>query len=139
MGASGTVVFRPYRVLPVSLGLGSAVWMAALLWLIWMGEFHWRLPIGAATFAAAFALGAGYYARAAIWVDGTGVTYRGLWRSFRMRFPEVRRVEVLDGLLPVYCVRGFSQRLHFTSFFRKHQALLELLLERTGAPLVREG
>jgi hypothetical protein len=101
------------------------------------GHRRFALERGALFFVVFFGLSLTYYVRAAIFVDEAGLTYRGIVRTERLTFDDIRKVDVLPGPVTVYAVRGRGRFVHFTSFFRHHQRLVELLIERAGLAPIR--
>ncbi len=73
-----------------------------------------------------------WYLRAAIVVDAGGMTYRGIVRTQRFDFSEIRKVDVLPGPVTVYSVRAKNRFVYFSSFFKHHQRLVALLVDRAG-------
>lgn len=125
-------VFRPRRVLAVAVGVCAALWLLALGYLLSLGGAPWPTLLFAALFVAFFTVALAYYGRSAFFVDSRGFIYRGMWRSARFGFEEVRRVSVLPGPVTVYSVRARGRILHFTNLFRGHRRLMELLVQRSG-------
>jgi len=68
----------------------------------------------------------------AIFVDGAGLTYRGIMHTEHLSFQDIRNVDVLPGPVTVYAIRGKGHFVHFTSFFKHHRRLMHLLVERAG-------
>ncbi|MGQ0506456.1 MAG: PH domain-containing protein, partial [Myxococcaceae bacterium] len=50
----------------------------------------------------------------------------------RLAYADIRKLDVLPGPVTVYAIRGEGRLVHFTSFFKHHQALMALLVERAG-------
>lgn len=125
-------VFRPHILLAASMGCCVAVWLAVLCYLLTFDGVPAATFASATFFVAFFAIALAYYARAAVFVEGDAVRWRGLWRTHRFTFDEVRNIDVLVGPIVVYSVLTPSRRLHFTSFFRHHRRLLDLLVARAG-------
>jgi hypothetical protein len=124
--------YRPRRVLSVVMTLAALLWGAAFFYLMRFEGLPLRLPVGALVFTVFFAVSATYYSRTAIFVDPTGVTYRGMLRRRRLYFSEIRRVDVLGGPITVYAVKTQNTRCHFTSLFGRHRTLMQLLVERSA-------
>lgn len=137
MGASeDRQIFRPHRVLAVLMALAGATWALALGFLLSFEGIPGRLLAGSALFVLFFAAATLYYARTSLVVDPDGVTYRGMLRTRRFFFGEIRRVDVFPGPITVYAIRGADGFCHFTNFFPGHRALADLLVQRAGlAPL----
>ncbi len=108
----------------------GALWLAALAYLLQFDGVPAKLVLGVGFFVGFFALALAYYLRARITVDATGIIYRGLLRSRRVRYEDIQRVNVLPGPVTVYAIRVGPRQLHFTSFFRGHRKLASLLVER---------
>ena len=90
-------------------------------------------------FVVFFSVSVAYYVRTAVFVDSKGVTFRGLVRTQRFQFSDIRKVDILPGPVTVYSVRANGRFGHFTSFFKHHRMLLELLVERAGLAPRRAG
>lgn len=125
-------VFRPNRLLTALMAAAGLVWAFALGWLLTFDAAPWKLLAGAGLFVVFFAAATLYYARSSVAVDPQGVTYRGMLRTRRFIFQEIRRVDVFPGPITVYAIRGIDGFCHFTSFFTGHRVLAELLVERAG-------
>lgn len=133
MGESvATQVYRPRLVLGASMGVAGALWLAALLYLVQFQGVPARTLLSALFFVFFFAVSVVYYVRTAIFIDAGGLTYRGMIRTHRFRFADIRRVHVVPGPVTVYAIRARGRLLHFTSFFKHHQELAELLVNRAG-------
>jgi hypothetical protein len=131
-------VFRPRRLLAaVMLGAGL-LWVAVLIYLLRFDGVPAKTFLAAAFFILLFGLSSAYYMRTAIFVDAKGLTYRGVVRTRRFTFSDIKKVDVLPGIITVYAIRlqGAAQ-LHFTSFFGHHLRLMELLVDRAGLAPVR--
>jgi hypothetical protein len=125
-------VFRPRRLFSIVSALSVVLWLFILSQLLHTRDVPVRLVFFAAVFIAFFAVSLAYYARAAIFVDARGVTYRGIVRTARMTFDEIRKLDVLPGVVTVYAIRTARAGMHFTSFFRQHRRLVELVIARAG-------
>ena len=128
----GRQVFRPRRVLALVMGLAGALWLAVLLYLLRFDEVPLKTFLSALFFVVFFAVSLAYYGRTLIVVDAAGITYRGMLRTLRLSFQDIRKVDVLPGPVTVYAVRGNGRFVHFTSFFEQHRALAKLLIDRAG-------
>lgn len=129
-------MFRPYRVLAGLMVVAEVWWAALLLYLLRTGQAPLRAVLGALFFVLFFAAWGLYYWRALIVVDRRGLTYRGMVRTRRLEFADIRNVDVMPGPVTVYAVRGRPGRVLFTSLFTHHRRLAELLVQRAGlAPL----
>lgn len=112
-------------------------WLSILVYLLGAEGVQPQTIFGALFFITLFGVSVTYYARTRIVVDARGITYRGMVRTQRFSFKEIRKVDVLPGPVTVYAVRGSSGLVHFTSFFQHHRRLAALLVERAGlSPLV---
>jgi hypothetical protein len=125
-------VFRPRRLWTGLMVAAGLVWVAALLFLLQFRDVPFSAWGTVVFFVLFFAVGTLYYGRTAIFVDGSGVTYRGLVRTRRISFHDIRKVDVLPGPVTVYAIRARDSFVHFTSFFRHHQRLVQLLVERAN-------
>ena len=114
------------------MGVAAAAWLAALLFLVQDGGTPAQTVVGAAALLVFFAIACLYYARAAIFVDGAGLVVRSLVRTRRYSFREIRRVVVLPGPVTVYAVTAGRRPFLFTSFFKHHRALADLMVDRAG-------
>lgn len=122
--------YRPHRGLALAMAGAAGFWGFALYYLLTFDGVPWKTLFTAACFVVFFLIGVLYYGRTAIFVDDKGFTYRGMLRTVRVAYEDIRGVHVLPGPLTVYCVRGANRLVHFTSFFMRHRALMELLCER---------
>lgn len=129
-------VFRPRKGFAVAMGAAGTLWALVLFYLFQFDGVPWRTFCSAGFFVAFFALSVAYYGRTAIYVDSMGVTYRGIVRTQRFSFQDIRKVHVLPGPVTVYSVRARGCGIHFTSFFNRHRQLMELLVERAGLDLL---
>ena len=97
-------VYRPYRLLAAAMGAAAAFWAYALYFLWGFADVPWKTLATAGTFTVFFLLACLYYGRSAFFVDEQGFTYRGMLRTTRFRFADVREVRILPGPLTVYSV-----------------------------------
>lgn len=125
-------VFRPRRVLAAVMAGAAALWIGVLVYLFQFEEVPTRTLLTAGFFVVFFGVSLTYYGRSAIFVDSGGVTFRGMLRTHRFSFSDIRKVDVLPGPVIVYAVRVNQRFIHFTSFFQQHRRLMELLVERAG-------
>jgi hypothetical protein len=133
---AGKQVFRPHRVLATVMGAAGLLWLGVLLYLLRFDGVPMVTFLSALFFVLFFAVSVTYYGRTRIVVDSGGMTYRGMVRTQRFSFADIRKVDVLPGPVTVYAVRGSRGQVHFTSFFSHHRHLARLLVERAGlAPL----
>lgn len=137
MAASENHVFRPHRLLALLMAGSGVLWAFALGWLLTFNGVPFKLLLGTGLFVGFFALATLYYARTLVAVDRSGVTYRGMMRTRRFIFGEIRRVDVFPGPITIYAIRGPRDFCHFTSFFPGHRSLAELLVQRAGLGPVR--
>jgi hypothetical protein len=129
-------IFRPRRVFAAAMALAGLLWSAVLVYLLQFRGVPVKTFLSALFFVVFFGLSLTYYARTVIVVDGAGLTYRGIMRTERFSFDDIRKVDVLPGPVTVYAIRGKGRFVHFTSFFKHHQRLVALLIERAGlAPM----
>lgn len=131
-------VFRPRLFFGTALAVAAVFWSLVLVYLFSFEDVALQTWLSAVFFVAFFGVSATYYIRTAIFIDDGGLTYRGVVRTRRFRFEEIRDVDVLNGLVVVYAVRARGQLFHFTSFFKRHQELRALVVRRAGL-LVRDG
>ena len=131
-------VFRPRRFLAALMVGAGLLWVAVLIYLLHFDQVPAKTFIAAGFFIVLFGLSSAYYTRTAIFVDAHGLTYRGVVRTRRFTFADIKKVDVLPGIITVYAIRlqGAAQ-LHFTSFFGHHLRLMQLLVERAGLAPVR--
>jgi hypothetical protein len=131
--AEGRQVFRPRRVLAALMGAAGLLWVAVLVYLLSFEGVPLKTFLAVIFFVVFFGVSVMYYARTRIVVDAAGITYRGMVRTRRFSFKEIRKVDVLPGPVIVYAVRDAGGGLvHFTSFFQHHRRLAALLVERAG-------
>ncbi|MBX5480954.1 MAG: PH domain-containing protein [Myxococcaceae bacterium] len=119
------------------MGLAGAIWVFVFLYLLTFDGVPARTVLSAAFFVVFFALALTYYGRSAIWVDQSGLTFRGMVRTRRLTWAEIRKLDVLPGPVTVYAIRARGMPCHFTSFFRHHKRLANLLIERAGLASAR--
>ncbi|WP_046712873.1 PH domain-containing protein [Myxococcus fulvus] len=132
----GRQVFRPRRSLSAAMAAAGLLWVAVLLYLFKFEGVPLKTFLSAGFFILFFGVSLAYYARTLIVVDARGITYRGMVRTRRFAFSDIRNVDVLPGPVTVYAIRGQWGFVHFTSFFLHHQTLARILVERAGlAPL----
>ncbi len=129
---SSPEIFRPRKVLAAAMGAAGVLWMVVLGYLIQFDRVPARTVLSVLFFIAFFGLSLMYYVRTAILVDRRGMTYRGMVRTERFTFEDIRKVDVLPGPVTVYAIRGKGRLVHFTSFFKHHRRLMNLLIERAG-------
>ena len=130
-------VFRPRPVLAAAMAVAALLWIFVLVYLMQFEGVPAKTFISAIFFVVFFGVSLSYYARTAIFVDGGGVTYRGLVRTDYFAFGDILKVDILPGPVTVYAVRGRGRGMHFTSFFTQHRRLMELLVERAGLSPIR--
>lgn len=131
-------IFRPRKVLAAAMGAAGLLWSAVFVYLLQFRGVPAKTFLSAAFFIVFFGLSLTYYVRTAIVVDSVGLTYRGIVRTEFFTFDDIRKVDVLPGPVTVYAIRGKGRFVHFTSFFKHHQRLVALLIERAGlAPMHR--
>ena len=129
-------IFRPRKVFAAAMALAGLLWSAVLVYLLQFRGVPVKTFLSALFFVVFFGLSLTYYARTVIVIDGAGLTYRGIMRTERFSFDDIRKVDVLPGPVTVYAIRGKGRFVHFTSFFKHHQRLVALLIERAGlAPI----
>jgi hypothetical protein len=134
---AGRQVFRPHAVLAAIMGAATLLWLGVLIYLLRFDGVPVQTFLSAVFFVLFFGVSVTYYGRTRIVVDAGGLTYRGLVRTRRFPFADIRKVDVLPGLVTVYAVRGSRGLVHFTSFFAHHQRLARLLVERAGLSPLR--
>lgn len=125
-------VFRPHRVLAAIMGAATLLWLGVLLYLLRFDGVPIQTFLSAIFFVLFFGVSVTYYGRTRIVVDAGGITYRGLVRTRHFSFADISKVEVLQGPVTVYAIRGRRGLVHFTSFFAHHRDLARLLVERAG-------
>ena len=131
-------VFRPRRLLAFLMAGAGLLWAAVLVYLLHFEGVPFKTFFAVGFFLVLFSLSGAYYGRTAIFVDSKGVTYRGVVRTRRFSFADIRKVDVLPGPgLIVYAIRGRGREVHFTSFFAHHRRLMQLLVERAGLSPLR--
>jgi hypothetical protein len=133
----GTLVFRPRPILAALMAAAAIVWICTLVYLFKFDGVPTRTFLSAGFFIVFFAISLAYYSRTAIVVDQSGVTYRGIVRTYRFSFAELLKVDVLPGPVTVYAIRFKGRGVHFTSFFAQHRRLMELLVDRAGLAQLR--
>ncbi|QRK08008.1 PH domain-containing protein [Archangium violaceum] len=134
---AGKQVFRPHAVLAAIMGAATLLWLGVLVYLLRFEGVPVQTFLSAVFFVLFFGVSVTYYGRTRIVVDAGGMTYRGLVRTRRFSFADIRKVEVLPGPVTVYAVRGSRGFVHFTSLFAHHRHLAHLLIERSGLTPLR--
>lgn len=130
-------MFRPFWILPFLMGAAGVLWLFVLVYLLTFDGVPAKTLLSAGFFVAFFAVAVAYYGRSAIFVDANGLTCRGMLRTRRLAWAEIRKLDVLPGPVTVYAIRARGMPCHFTSFFRHHRRLAELLVERAGLAVAR--
>lgn len=128
----GRQVFRPRRVLAACMAVAGLLWISVLVYLLRFDGVPIKTFLSAGFFILFFAVSLVYYGRTHIVVDARGITYRGMVRTRRFSFADIRKLDVLPGPVTVYAIRGKWGFVHFTSFFQHHQRLARILVERAG-------
>src|SRR3954466_7724874 len=116
-GAESPQVFRPRIALALAMGSAGILWMVVLVYLFQFENVPLKTVLSAAFFVLFFVVAVLYYARTAIFVDNGGITYRGMIRTLRMSFGDIRKLHVLPGPVTIYAFRANGRFVHFTSFF----------------------
>ena len=88
------MVFRPRPILAALMASAGIVWIATLFYLFRFEGVPTKTFFSAGFFIAFFAISLAYYARTAIEVDQSGVTYRGIVRTHRFSFADILKVTV---------------------------------------------
>lgn len=127
-----TEIFRPHRLLACVMACAGLLWVAAGGLLLTFEGVEWKTWASVAFFIVFFAVSTWYYARSAIVVEGESLIWRGLWRTRKFGMSEIRKLEILPGIITVYSVRVSEGVMHFTSLFSRHQTLARLLVDRSG-------
>lgn len=125
-------VFRPQRAITAVIAGANLLWVGVFFYLLTFEKVPATTFLSAAFFVIFFAISLTYFARSAIFVDASGVTYRGMIRTKRVAFTDIHKLDIMPGPVTVYEVRGPHALLHFTSFFSHHRRLMALLVERAG-------
>ena len=125
-------MYRPSWVLSIVMAVAGLLWAAILLYLLTFDGVPAKTLLSAGFFVAFFAIALAYYARSAIFVDSRGLVCRGVLRTRRLTWSDIRKVDVLPGPITVYAIRAPGSQYHFTSFYRNHRRLANLLIERAG-------
>lgn len=125
-------MFRPHAVLAAIMGAATLLWLGVLVYLLRFNGVPVQTFLSAVFFVLFFGVSVTYYGRTRIVVDSRGMTYRGMVRTRRFTFDDIRKVEVLPGPVTVYAVKGNRGLVHFTSLFAHHRHLARLLIERSG-------
>ncbi|WP_369946337.1 PH domain-containing protein [Vitiosangium sp. GDMCC 1.1324] len=119
------------------MGGATLLWLGVLVYLLRFDGVPIQTFLSALFFVLFFGVSVTYYGRTRIVVDAGGMTYRGLVRTRRFNFADIRKVDVLPGPVTVYAVRGSRGLVHFTSLFAHHRHLARLLIERSGLTPLR--
>src|SRR2546430_11806436 len=118
LARSDQEVFPPRWYFGVAMGMCGAIWLFVLVYLSTFPQVPARYFASVIFFIVFFAVSVFYYVRTAIFVDETGVTYRGMMRTQRITYEEIKKVDVLPGPIVVYAIRARGGFVHFTNFFR---------------------
>ncbi|MGA9521722.1 MAG: PH domain-containing protein [Myxococcaceae bacterium] len=125
-------VFRPFLILPVLMALAGLLWVGVLIYLLTFDGVPPKIILSTVFFIAFFGVSLAYYVRSAIYIEQGGITYRGMIRTRWFSWNDIRKIEVLPGPITVYAIRTSGALCHFTSFFRNHRRLADVLVERAG-------
>src|SRR5437868_12960374 len=98
-------VFRPRKLFAAAMGAAGLLWVVVLVYLFQFQDVPVKTFLSTVFFIAFFGVSLAYYARTAIFVDSRGLTYRGIVRTQRFTFDDIRKVDVLPGPVTVYSVR----------------------------------
>lgn len=89
--------------------------------------------VGTAFFIALFTVCGLFYSQTAIVVTADGVVYRGLVERRMFGFDEILRVQARPGLVGTdYDVMTRRGLMQFSSIFKDHKRLFDLIVERAG-------
>ena len=114
------------------MAVAAAFWLAVLVFLVKNPVVPAKTFLSTGFFVVLFVSSVAYYARTAILVDREGLIYRGLVREVRLKFDEIQRLAVIPGLITLYTVHAGGRTVSFSSFFQRHQELVELVRERAA-------
>jgi hypothetical protein len=129
----GARTFRTWLPLRLALVGAGVFWAAAVVILLRAPGTSAGVLAGAAALVAFFVASAFVYGRTSITVTGEGLVAATPFRRRPVRWEDVVRVVVHDGLGGrVYAVLTRRGPVHFTSLLARHRELLELILERAG-------
>jgi hypothetical protein len=118
--------------------LAAGFWAGVLVLLARFPAVPPVTVLSAAGFLAFFLGYVAHYEGAAVQVTGDGLVFHGLFRSFRVSWDDVVRVEVRSGAAgTLYAVVTRRGSVRFTSLLARHRELFHLLL--AGARLAAEG
>jgi hypothetical protein len=127
----GARTFRTWLPLRLALVGAGVFWAAAVVVLLRLPGTSAGVVAGAAGLVAFFVGSAFVYGRTSITVTGEGLVAATPFRRRPVRWEDVVRVVVHDGLGGrVYAVLTRRGPVHFTSLLARHRELLELILER---------
>lgn len=127
----GARTFRTWLPLRVALVGAVAFWIVAAVVLARAPGASAGLVGGAIALVAFFVASALFYGRISITVTGEGLVAATPFRRRPIRWADVRRVVVHDGLGGrVYAILTTRGAVHFTSLLARHRELLALILER---------
>ena len=129
--------YRTRLALRIAVASAATFWAAVLAVLVRIPATEAQAVLGAAAFTAFFASFSFVYGRTSITVTTDGIVAATPFRVRPVRFEEILRVTVQDGLAGrVYAVVTRRGLVQFTSLFARHRELFETILER--ARLARE-
>lgn len=124
--------YRTRLALRVAVGLAALFWAGMLVAVLRAPVLDARAAAGAAGFSLFFAVFSVVYARSWIAVTGEGIVASSPLRRRPVRFDEILRIVVREGLGGrVYAVSTRRGVIQFTSMFERHRELFEILLERS--------
>jgi hypothetical protein len=129
---SSAEVFRPRWIFGAVMGACGGVWLFVLGYLATFEGVPAKYFASVIFFIVFFAISVAYYARTAIYVDSNGVTYRGIVRTQRFDYQDIRKVDILPGPIVIYAIRARGGFVHFTNFFKHHRRLMSLVVDRAG-------
>lgn len=126
-------VFRPALILRAVIGVAGLFWLAVLVALMTMRDVPWSTFAAVLVFLGFFGGAIAYYTTQRIVVDARGVTHQGLRFRRTVAFSDIQRVHVFAGIpVTVYSVAARRGQVLFTSFFKGHRELFELIREKAG-------
>ncbi len=129
----GARTFRTWLPLRLAVVAAAGFWAAAFAVLLRAPGTSAGLVFGAAALVAFFLGSAIVYGRTSITVTGEGIVAATPVRRRPVRYDEIVRVVVRDGMGGrVYAVLTRRGPVHFTSMLARHRELFELILERAA-------
>ncbi|MHB1847292.1 MAG: PH domain-containing protein [Deltaproteobacteria bacterium] len=130
METSGARTYRPSWTLIGALAAAAAAWLFVLAVLVTLPGVGGKTYLTVFFFLGFFGVFLVYYGTQSIAVHERGLTVRRLLRLESFDFRDIVRVEVAPGpAVTIYEVFTRRGPIQFSSWFRGHQELLDLIVK----------